>query len=45
VDGVGELLAAKVPTRQAAVSQGQTVGLGADPAGVLGFDPQGQLVA
>jgi multiple sugar transport system ATP-binding protein len=45
VDGVAELLNAKVGADQPAVDSGQTIGLMIDPAWALGFDQEGRLVA
>jgi multiple sugar transport system ATP-binding protein len=44
VDGLGELLSAKLGAQQAQVVTGQTVGLLPDTAWVLGFDSQGRRV-
>jgi multiple sugar transport system ATP-binding protein len=44
VEGVIELLSAKVPTQQILAAAGQTVGLVPDTARVLGFDGQGRRV-
>jgi multiple sugar transport system ATP-binding protein len=44
VDGVAELLSAKVAAGQAPVQTGQAVGLVPDAAWALGFDSRGQLI-
>jgi multiple sugar transport system ATP-binding protein len=44
VDGVAELLHAKVGATQAAVAAGDTVGLQADPSAALAFDGDGRRI-